>query len=485
MLMYKKILCYALLLILFFSLKTFAQSYGVSDVFSPNTFPYVTELVPCTDGSTKLYVVTQRGKIWIVNTSNPSAAPKLFLDMSDVVSQNEPETGLLGLTFHPNYSINKLLYISYTKTTGGQLTSYISKFNVSPSNPDSVLRSSEINLISLDQPYENHNGGKIAFGPDNFLYISFGDGGSGGDPGNRAQDKSLIFGKILRIDVNSVSAGRQYSIPVTNPYFNNVLGYREEIYAYGLRNVWKFSFDSQNGKLWCGDVGQDLYEEIDTISNGRNYGWRIMEGFHCYDPANGCDTTGLTLPLFEYSHNGTGFSITGGYIFRGNYMPGLYGKYIFGDFSLGKIWALNANGISDTSRIVNLDAPCSTFGVDNQKNIYACSYSLTGKILKIFDTGVGIDDLSNTPKEFELKQNYPNPFNPSTKIEFIISRSSLVSLKVYDINGKLVSILINNKNLDEGKHTIEFYSEKLSSGIYFYKLTTGEFNETRRMVIIK
>ncbi|CAN5460286.1 hypothetical protein BH10BAC5_BH10BAC5_10390 [soil metagenome] len=472
-------------LIFSFAIPTRAQGpYFLVDTFAPNTFPYITELVPCTDGSSQMFVLTQRGKIWIVNTANPTLTPKLFLDISDLVSQVEPETGLLGLAFHPNHSANKLFYLSYTRTIGGQLTSYISRFNVSPLNPDSALRSSEVNLITLDQPYENHDGGKIGFGPDNYLYISFGDGGSGGDPGNRAQNGAVIFGKILRIDVNSTSGGNQYGIPASNPYFGNTSGFREEIYSYGLRNVWKFSWDSQNGKMWCGDVGQDLYEEIDTLTNGGNYGWNVMEGFHCYNPSSGCDMSGKILPLFEYSHNGTGFSITGGYVYRGTQMPSLFGKYIFGDFSLGKIWAFGS-GISDTLKILNMGGPCSSFGVDNQKNIYACLYSSVGKVLKIYDTSSGIEQSNELPSLFELKQNYPNPFNPTTKIEFNLRARSTISMRIYNSLGSLISVLSENESFTEGSHFFNFNSPNLPSGIYYYKLTADGLSETKRMVIVK
>ncbi len=473
--------------ILFIGKELKAQGpYELRNTFSPNTFPYIVDLVPCSDGSSRLFVVCQRGKVWIVNTSNPSAPAKLFLDISDIVSQTEPETGLLSIAFHPNYSGNKYFYVSYTTTTGINVTSYISRFNVSPVNPDSALRSSELNLVSLPQPFENHNGGKIAFGPDNYLYIAFGDGGSGGDPGNRAQNRAVIYGKMLRIDINSATGGLQYSIPPTNPYFGNISGYREEIWCYGLRNPWKYSWDSQNGRLWCGDVGQDIYEEIDTLVNGGNYGWRVMEGFHCYNPATGCDMSGKILPLFEYDHNGTGYSITGGFVYRGNYMPALVGKYIFADFSLGKIWALSYPQASaaDTIRILTMPGLCSTFGTDLQKNIYACLYSDSGKVLKIVDTQTGIGNIAQLPEKFNLKQNYPNPFNPATKINYELPQRILVNLIVYDVTGKEISELVNREQ-NAGYYEINFNSTGLPSGVYYYRITAGEFTETKKMVILK
>ena len=233
---------------------SFAQ-YSLDLAFTNLTFNNPVELVNSGDGTNRMFVLTQNGKIYVF-PNTPSANAKVFLDLSDSVTQNGSETGLLGLAFHPNYSNNGYFFVDYT-TRQTPLRSKISRFSVS-SNPDSALRNSELVLITQVQPFANHNGGHIVFGPaDHYLYISFGDGGSGGDPNNNAQNKSVLLGKILRINVDSASGGNNYSIPPTNPFYNNTMGYRQEIFAYGLRNTWKYSFDIPTGRIWAADVGQN------------------------------------------------------------------------------------------------------------------------------------------------------------------------------------------------------------------------------------
>jgi glucose/arabinose dehydrogenase len=232
--------------------------------------------------------------------------------------------------------------------------------------------------LEIAQPFPNHKGGQIAFGSDGYLYIGMGDGGSGGDPLGNGQNRSTLLGKILRIDVNAPSAGRNYDIPADNPFVDNTLGYREEIYAYGLRNPWRFSFDSATGKLWVGDVGQDWIEEIDVIEKGKNYGWNIMEGTLCYNPPSGCNETGLELPLYEYNHT-LGNAIIGGYIYHGSALPELAGDYVYGDYASGRIWALAANATN--TLLVNSNLTISSFGVDENKELYVCAFD--GKIYNL------------------------------------------------------------------------------------------------------
>ena len=236
------------------------------------TFLNPIEMVHAGDGSNRLFVVQQRGIIYVFQNDPNVSTRKIFLDISDRVSSSGGETGLLGLAFHPNYPDSGYFFVNYTNTISGQLKSFIARYSVSFSNPDSAVKSSGKILITVDQPYSNHNGGKLAFGKNGFLYAGLGDGGSGNDPGNRAQNLSTILGKILRLDVDHSENNLNYSIPKTNPFYQNASGYREEIFAFGIRNPWKFSFDDLTGTLWLGDVGQDTREEIDTVINGGNYG---------------------------------------------------------------------------------------------------------------------------------------------------------------------------------------------------------------------
>jgi hypothetical protein len=332
------------------------------------------------DGTDRIFVVTQSGVIYVFNNSPSVTSAKVFLDISDRVISGG-ELGLLGLAFHPNYKNNGYFYVNYTAPN--PLRSIIARYTVSSTDPNSADKNSEVVLLEVLQPYPNHNGGQLAFGPDGYLYIGLGDGGSAGDPQNNAQNRSVLLGKLLRIDVNKTSGGNNYAIPPDNPFVGNTSGYKEEIYAYGLRNPWRFSFDPVTKWLWAGDVGQNLWEEIDLIEKGKNYGWRIMEGNHCYDPPSGCDTSGLTLPIWEYGHDSSGGdSVTGGYVYRGTGVSELYGKYVYGDYISGRIWTLSYDGVNPpvNTLLLNSGLNIASFGVDKWNELYVCAFD--GKIYK-------------------------------------------------------------------------------------------------------
>ncbi|MEO8664226.1 MAG: PQQ-dependent sugar dehydrogenase [Ignavibacteria bacterium] len=352
------------------------------------------ELVNAGDGSNRLFVLQQNGAVYVFNNSPTATTKKIFIDLTSKVTQGGSETGLLGMAFHPDYKNNRYFFVSYTfdSTGNGSRTwSRVSRFRTSPENPDTVLLSTEEIFITINQPDLNHKGGKIAFGPDGLLYLSFGDGGGEGDPFGFGQNKSTLLGKILRINIDSAGVGRNYSIPPSNPFYGT--GYKEEIYAYGFRNTWKFSIDFPTNTIWGGDVGQETYEEVNIIQSGKNYGWNKMEGLHCFGT---CDTTGkgFTRPIFEYQHNVTGNSITGGYVYRGSLLPGLYGKYIYGDFVFGRIWALTYDGTTATNvHLLDSNYFISSFGVDENNEIYVCRYSFGGRIYKIVDIGTSVLNL--------------------------------------------------------------------------------------------
>ena len=246
------------------------------------------------------------------------------------------EEGLLGLAFDPDYSDNGYFYVYYSAANPRR--SVISRFSVSE-NPNVADPNSEFIILEVAQPFSNHNGGQVAFGPHGNLYIGLGDGGSGGDPQGHGQNTSTLLGSILRIDVTGTSDGRNYLIPPDNP-FVDVPDARHEIWAYGLRNPWRFSFDPMNDTLWLGDVDQNAWEEFDIIGRGVNYGWNIMEGLHCYPSGADCDPTGLEPPIIEYPNPEEGCSTTGGYVFLGRGMPSLVGAYVYGDYCSGNIWGL-------------------------------------------------------------------------------------------------------------------------------------------------
>jgi glucose/arabinose dehydrogenase len=337
------------------------------------------------DGSGRLFVVEQTGAVRIVKGGN--LAPVAFIDISRSVSRGG-EQGLLGLAFHPSYKTNGKLYLSYTDLSG---TSIVREYRVSSSDPDRVDGASGRTLLRVKQPYENHNGGHIAFGPDGYLYIGLGDGGSGGDPGNRAQSRTTLLGKLLRIDVNRRTGSLPYGIPSSNPYVGR--SGLDQIWAYGLRNPWGFSFDRSTGDLWIGDVGQGAWEEVDRApaTGGRNagralnFGWRVMEGAHCFRPSSGCVRTGKTLPLTEYGHSGGRCSVTGGNVYRGAAYPDLVGAYFFGDYCSGEIWYVDraaARGVAPRLAL-DTDALITGFGEDQVGELYLTDAG--GRLYRITD----------------------------------------------------------------------------------------------------
>lgn len=398
-----------LLLIISITIFTFSSvksQYIYKQAF-PNLsdFSYPVEISMPDDGTNRMFVVQQKGKIYLFNNNQSVSTKKLFIDLTLKVSQQNV-VGLFGLAFHPNYKVNRHFYVHYVSDSAGSPSGKwlkVMRYTASASNQDTALPSSERYLLKAPLPSIYHNGGKVAFGPDGYLYISFGDGYSGGAP---AQDRTSLLGKILRINVDSSTGGRNYSIPPSNPYFQNINGYREEIFAYGFRNTWKFSIDFPTNRILGGDVGEQLYEEINLIENGKNYGWNKMEGNHCYPP-NTCDTTGrgFTRPIFEFDRTGLYSSVTGGYVYRGSLLPELYEKYIYGDYERGIIWALTYDGINPATSETILDSNYNiiSFGVDLENELYVCSYNIVsgvGRIFRIVNSDVAILNLKTIIEGF-------------------------------------------------------------------------------------
>ena len=323
------------------------------------------------DGSGRLFITLQGGRVVIFDGVQILSPP--FLDINSLVSSGG-ERGLLGAAFHPNYVGNGFFYVSYTDTAGD---SVIARYSVSL-DPNRADPTSGVILLTIPQPFSNHNGGQLHFGPDGYLYIGIGDGGSGGDPQNNGQDLGKLLGKILRIDVDS---GFPFTVPPDNP-FVGVVGAREEIWSFGLRNPWRFSFDRLTGDMFIGDVGQNSWEEVDfqpaNSTGGENYGWRLMEGNSCFNPAINCNNGTLTLPILVYDHS-VGCSVTGGYLYRGSKNPNLNGLYLYGDFCSGLIWGAQEDGLGGWNTTVLLDTnfSISTFGEDESGEIYFAHLSAT------------------------------------------------------------------------------------------------------------
>ncbi len=360
-------------------------------VFKDLAFSGPVYLTHAGDGSNRLFLVEKKGVICVFPNDIHSAHNNIFLDISGQVNAGPSEAGLLSIAFHPEYETNGAFYVYYTY---GNLHSRISEFTVS-SDPDSADPASERVLLEVSQPYTNHNGGQLAFGPDGFLYIGFGDGGSGGDPLGNGQNTHTLHGSILRIDIDRTTDSTAYDIPADNPFYGFPESGRAEIWAWGLRNPWRFSFDFETGYLWAGDVGQNAWEEIDIIESGKNYGWNIMEGFHCYRSTS-CDTSGLTLPVLEYNHS-TGKSVTGGFVYRGPRLERLKGIYLYGDYVTRRIWGLDysAGRIQDHKLIAESPVAISSFGSDEAGEVYVVGYD--GSIYR-FDEKEGNPPVNPVPR---------------------------------------------------------------------------------------
>ncbi len=333
----------------------------VADGFARPTF-----VTHAGDGSGRLFVIEKQGRIRVIEDGR--VLPEPFLDITGVVKSSGNEQGLLGLAFHPQYENNGRFFVYYTAQDNDNT---VAEYRATAGADQADQRTGK-ELLAVADKYPNHNGGMLAFGPDGYLYIAMGDGGSSGDPDDNGQDLLAFLGKIHRIDVDD---GDPYGIPESNPFIVRSSA-RGEIWAWGLRNPWRFSFDRETGDLWIADVGQNKYEEVNFqpagSEGGENYGWAVMEASQCFRPASGCDTTGLTLPIFEYSH-GEGCSITGGYVYRGGEFPALDGVYLFTDYCSGNLWATRQVGAGafETERIGTLPGSISSFGEDEESELYA------------------------------------------------------------------------------------------------------------------
>jgi glucose/arabinose dehydrogenase len=329
------------------------------------------------DGSGRLFVLEQVGRIRVVADGRLLAEP--FLDLGDrVVSGGEQ--GLLGFAFHPLFERNGRFFVDYTDTSGDTV---VAEYRVSDEDADRADPGSERVLLQIDQPFANHNGGHLAFGPDGYLYVATGDGGSAGDPMGNGQRLDTLLGKVLRIDVDA-RGGRAYGIPPDNPFVDRE-GARPEIWAFGLRNPWRFSFDRETGDLWIGDVGQGSFEEIDHVAGdeaGVNFGWNVMEGPDCFEPASGCDESGLTMPVAVYGH-GEGCSVTGGFVYRGSRRPELRRAYLYADYCSGRLWGLDAER-ADARPAVLLETgrSISSFGQDEAGELYVTDHA-GGEVLLV------------------------------------------------------------------------------------------------------
>ena len=374
------------------SIKTEAQKLAAIPYVSGINAPI--DIKNC--GDDRLFVVERGGRIRIINADG-TLRPVPFLDItSKISSATEGEEGLLGLAFSPNYKTDGKFYVDYTGFISGQLTTFIEEYKVSTADSNVANPSSALTLLTQSQPFTNHNGGNLMFGKDGYLYINLGDGGSGGDPYKNGQNKTTFLAKILRIDINTSSSAQPYVIPSTNPFYNDTTtGIKKEIWTYGVRNPFRCSIDKLTGDLLIADVGQNKVEEIDfqkaNDPGGRNYGWNIVEGDSCYNPATGCNKAGITMPIYEYFHNGGGAAIIGGYVCRSAQSKSLWGQYIFTDEILKFVDGFNLdNGVVSGNVNHFITAAQATgnpvsFGEDKDGDQYIIFYG-NGTVYKLQDT---------------------------------------------------------------------------------------------------
>jgi glucose/arabinose dehydrogenase len=444
---------------------TVSAQYNFEVAFPNLTFSSALDLQNAGDGTNRLFAVEQAGRIKVFQNESAVNSTKMFLDITDRVISGG-ETGLLGLTFHPNYETNGYFYVNYTAPN--PLRTVISRFQVSSSNPDSADKNSELILLTYNQPYSNHNGGCVAFGPDGNLYIAAGDGGSGGDPQNYAQNINVLLGKIIRIDVDNPQPPLNYGIPADNPFVDSTnVNIRKEIYAWGMRNPWRFSFDPVSGWLWCGDVGQGDWEEVDIIQNGKNYGWRCYEGNHPYN-LSGCNGT-YEFPIWEYSHS-LGISITGGYVYRGQNVPELLGKYICGDYGSARVWAVGYDGINPATSTQITTAPGSitSFGIDENKELYLVSFN--GKIYKFTPTIVPVELISFNATLINNKVRLDWFTSTETNnLGFEIEKSQ------DGVNYQTIFFISGNGTTTH-RNVYNYIDESVSSGIYYYRLKQIDYD---------
>jgi glucose/arabinose dehydrogenase len=425
-------------------------------------------------GDKRLFIVERGGTISLFDTSGVLQVLP-FLNISSRVKSGS-EQGLLGLAFDPEFKTNGFFYVDYTRQTDG--STRISRFHLT-GNPNHCDSTTEQILLTIYQPFTNHNGGNLTFGPDGYLYIGMGDGGSGGDPGNRAQNLDSLLGKILRIDVHDSSVA--YKIPPDNPFVGKAG--RDEIWDYGVRNPWRFSFDHQTNELWIADVGQNKYEEIDlepAASGGINYGWRCYEGDSVYNTSGCGPSSDYTFPIYAYDHSSSNCSVTGGYRYRGTQFPAFTGKYFFADYCAHTIRYL-----SETSPGVYINTFTTaslpdivTFGEDVNRELYVATIA-GHAVYRICD-----GSCTTNARETSITGGitiYPNPNEAVFTISFTNKIAQHIDISVSNILGQ--TIFEEGNNFDKGKHQIPVELNQKSAGVYFLHLKTTEGMTTKMFVV--
>ena len=457
------------LTLLLLLITTFSFSQDIYTILFADGFSNPVEMQNV--GDDRLFIVEKRGVIEILQldgTTNPTP----FLDIQNIVltpGGNYDERGLLGLAFHPDYINNGYFYVNYIDNFGN---TQISRFSVSTSDPSIADPDSEFQILEVEQPYINHNGGCLRFGPEGYLYIGLGDGGSAGDPENRSQNLQTLLGKMLRIDIDNTEGSTNYAVPSNNPFVGdpNAL---DEIWSYGLRNPWRFSFDSETDELWIGDVGQGSIEEIDRAAagiSGQNYGWRCYEGYQEYNTSGCPNQSELTFPVAEYSHSGGNCSITGGYVYRGEIYENFLGIYFYADFCSGEIGTIDQSNNQINHGPFN--GSWVSFGEDKNKELYIIDnfgsiYKIEGNILSTTDFNINTVSI------------YPNPASNNLNVKSS-NNSYIKNISIYDLKGS-IALTKNISGLTETNISIN----SLQTGIYMVKVSSAKGTSIIKKLIVK
>jgi glucose/arabinose dehydrogenase len=451
------------------------------------------EYITSTPGDPRLFVIEQRGVIRILENGQVRATPFLDIDSLVVDPSQYDERGLLGLAFHPDFPESAYIFVDYVSNANQTV---IARYPVSATNPDSVDASKPRVILTIPQPYTNHKGGTILFGPDRDLYIGMGDGGSEGDPDNRSQDPTQLFGKMLRIDP---IGGNPYRIPPDNPFLFDPT-YRPEIWAIGLRNPYRWSFDRLTGDQWIADVGQNLWEEVDyepAGKGGENYGWRRIEGLVCYNPSTGCDPDTFDLPIHVYDHNNNRCAIIGGCVYRGSAMPSEQGAYFFADWCSGQVWSLRYDGVTATvtERTAELGAAAGLgkapahIGQDAYGEIYLVDRGTgtDGEVWALLPSGTGVGPMPGPA--LDLGPMKPNPFDSAVSFDVRLASAGSLEATVTDTRGRRVAVLASGPR-EAGAFTLRWNGtdkdgRRAPSGVYFVRVSLGDQAMTRTVTLAR
>ena len=456
-----------ILIALLFSLTLNAQTYELDPL--PFTFEFPVDIATANDG--RLFIVEQRGRIMVINTDG-TKQESAFLNIINQVNFGG-ERGLLGIALHPNFLENGLFYVNYTNIQG---TTIISSFRLE-AGATSVSSNTENELLRIAQPFGNHNGGCLKFGPDGYLYIGLGDGGSGGDPQNFSQNNGELLGKMLRIAVDEIGG---HSIPADNPFIADA-GIPDEIWATGLRNPWRFSFDRATGDLWIADVGQNAFEEINKVEAGEgkglDFGWRCWEGTEVFNPSGCAADNTFFFPIYTYPNTASiGRSVTGGFVYRGMDIPDLQGTYIYGDFASRIIWSLEE---LSTGELVNTEllrgGSVSSFGETLEGELLVTSYSGNGTISQLKQVSVSTNDEKNLLTSLEIT---PNPFQNELVVQLKSKPLTVLQVQLLNLKGQVLREAIIESSDVNGV----FDTRDLVAGVYILSIATDTVSISKKLV---